>query len=115
MEHWKIGTRYTAHKTYRFFQLNLINLDAEQFVSELVVKGKLVRIFHITALGKFAQYSGLATSQRLQCSAQLGFFYQSFLANCFEIVLIIIVEQKQNQCLEKRYLQFFDSLLMKHS
>lgn len=61
-----------SEKIYRFFHLDLVDLDPEEFVFEVIVTRELVSVLHVFALGDFVDDARLATCQRLQGPPQLA-------------------------------------------
>ena len=50
-------------RLYRFFHLDLVDLDPEELMFEVIVAGELVAVLHVFALGEFGEDSSLPTGQ----------------------------------------------------
>lgn len=57
---------------YRFFHLNLVDLDAEQFVFKIHVEVEAISVFHVFPSRVLVEDSGFPAGQGLQCALQLS-------------------------------------------
>lgn len=56
---------------HRFFHLNLVDLDSEEFVGEVSVEGEPVEVGHLPAARQLVDHTSFAARQRLQGATQL--------------------------------------------
>lgn len=61
----------TKRQWYRFFHLDLIDLDAEQLVLKFIVEIEPVSVLHIFATRVLVEDAGFSTCQRLQRTPEL--------------------------------------------
>lgn len=59
-------------KTHRLLHLNLVDFNAEEFMSEVVIEVEAVSVLHVFASGVFIKYAGFPTCQGLQRASQLA-------------------------------------------
>lgn len=67
--------------SYRFFHLDLINLDAKQLVSEVVVEIETVSVLHVLPARVLVEDAGLSAGQGLQGPSELSLLCAAFREN----------------------------------
>lgn len=66
---------------HRFFHLNLVDFDSEEFVGEVSIEGEPVKVGDLTAARQFVDDASLATCQRLQRATQLTILDKKYSIN----------------------------------
>lgn len=68
----KKGNKESCCCFYRLLHLDLIDLDAEQFVFEVIVEIESVSVLHVFASGVLVEDSSLSTGEGLQRAIELS-------------------------------------------
>lgn len=124
---------------YRFLHLDLVDLNAEQFVFEIIVEIETVSILHVFSPRVLVEDSCFSAGQWLQSTPELSLLctgesdnviqqvpltqqnscatylktcvtYASGSANLLHAELLSFIEHQQHQCLEQRDLQLLLTL-----